>query len=105
MAPSQPHPPATVDTFEQWLAWVFDHPVAKPEWHWTDRTPHPTRIQALSYMITLFEAPEAPLQAYSDAQLNQGLWFLASNSCSEHFFSFTDPGLPEEERLRGVRAI
>jgi hypothetical protein len=72
---------------------------------WTERTPQPTRVQALSYMITLFEAPEAPLQAYSDAQLNQGLWFLVSNSCSEHFFAFADPGLPEEERLRGVRAI
>jgi hypothetical protein len=56
-------------------------------------------------MITLFEAPAGPLQAYSDAQVNQGLWFLTSNSCSEHFFAFTDPGLPEEERLRGVHAI
>ena len=105
MAPSQPHRPPRADTFEQWVAWVFDHPIAKPEWHWTDRTPHPTRVQALSYMITLLEAPEGPLQSYSDAQLNQGLWFLTSNSSSEHFYAFTDPGLPEELRLRGVRAI
>jgi hypothetical protein len=61
--------------------------------------------QALDYMIELFEAPAAPLQKFSDAQVNQGLWFLASNSCSDHFFAFTDLGLPEERRLRGVRAI
>jgi hypothetical protein len=98
----RPLPPAT---FEQWVTWVFDHPAGKPEWHWTDRTPRPTRGDALPYMIELFEAPEGPLRAFSDAQLNQGLWFLASNSCSEHFYAFTDLRLPEEQRLRGVRAI
>jgi len=105
MAPLRAHGSSSPATFEQWVGWVFDHPVAKPEWHWTDRTPRPSSAQALAYMTELFEAPTSPLQTYSDAQLNQGLWFLASNSCSEHFYAFTDLGLAEEERLRGVRAI
>jgi hypothetical protein len=105
MAPSQPHRPSPPATFEQWVAWVFDHPVGTPEWFWTDNTPRPTPAQALTYMTALFEAPEGPLRSYSDAQVNQGLWFLASNSRSDHFFAFTDPGLAEEQRLRGVRAI
>jgi hypothetical protein len=92
-------------TFEEWVAWVFDHPVENPEWYWTDDTPHPAPAQALAYMTALFEGPEQLPQVYSDAQLNQGLWFLASNSCSNHFFAFTDANLAEKERLRGVRAI
>jgi hypothetical protein len=105
MAVLHSDPSLPLGTFKQWVAWVFDHPVAKPEWHWTDRTPRPTQARALAYMIELFEAPEDPLRSYCDAQLNQGLWFLASNSCSEHFYAFTNLSLPEEQRLRGVRAI
>jgi hypothetical protein len=56
-------------------------------------------------MTALFEAPEQHLHRFSDAQLNQGLWFVASNSCSEHFFAFTDTALPEDQRLRGVSSI
>jgi hypothetical protein len=95
----------SANTLEEWVAWVFDHSVEKPEWYWTDNTPHPAPAQALAYMTALFEAPDALLRSYSDPQLSQGLWFLVSNSCSNHFFAFTDANLCEDQRLRGVRAI
>lgn len=25
--------------FDEWLAWVFDHPVADPAWHWDEGAP------------------------------------------------------------------
>jgi len=99
---SRPLPPAS---FEDWVRWVFDHPVTKPEWHWKDSLPRPRAEEALTYMTKLFEDPERHLHAYSDAQLNQGLWFLTSNSHSEHIYAFTNVTLPENQRLRGVRAI
>jgi hypothetical protein len=91
--------------FEQWVLWVFDHPVTKSEWHRTDSTPHPEPAKALAFMTELFETSESLLQDYSDAQINQGLWFLFSNAYSQHFYAFTDRSLPEEQRLRGVHSI
>lgn len=92
---------ASFDTFEGWVKWVFGHPFGKL----SERTPQPTSQQALAYMTMLFEQPQLVLNDYSDAQLNQGFWFLASNANSRHFYAFTDLRLPKADRLRGVRSI
>jgi hypothetical protein len=45
------------------------------------------------------------LARFSDAQLNQGLWYLVSNSCSDHMFSLIEPAVPMPIRLRVLRSI
>ena len=96
-------------TFEGWLAYVFDHPVEthRQEWYWdTDRdwweedTP-----EAVQFMTQAFENAAAVFEPYSDAQLNQGLWFLASNACSNHMFALMNESIPWPARARCVASM
>jgi len=91
-APPRADDPAA---FEEWLKWVFDHPVADvehKEWwwaepdadeggRWLDRPP----ITALTFVTRLFENPIGHLSPYSDAQIDQGLWFIVHTANSKHF--------------------
>jgi hypothetical protein len=78
-------------SFEDWIAYVFDHPVTDPAWHWDidrdywDELGQPAITVA--YLSRAFEDAHTMLAPFSDAQLHQGLWFLASNSCSNHMFA------------------
>jgi hypothetical protein len=93
-------------TFEQWLAYVFDHSVdeTKKAWYWDlDRdwwkeTPKET----IQFLTQAFENAEEIFKPFSDAQLNQGLWFIADNSCSNHMFALTDESVPWPEQKRCI---
>jgi hypothetical protein len=77
------------------------------EWYWADDAgwwkgpPHVT----VGYLTRAFENAADCLQPYSDGQVNQGLWYLASNACSEHMFAVMDEGVPWVERQRCLRAM
>ena len=106
MASPFPMGPTATAMFERWVNWVFDCPTSETESRLTgDDTEHPPVAQSLAFMTELFEGAESVLGAFTDAQVNQGLWFLASNAHSQHFYAFTDRSLPEEQRLRGVHSI
>lgn len=96
-------------TFEGWLAYVFDHPVeeGKKEWYWdidADEWDEPA-ADTIQFLTRAFENAAVVLQPYSDAQLNQGLWFIADNSCSDHMFALLDASLPWPARQRCIRSI
>lgn len=96
-------------TFEHWLSYVFDRPVAEPgqEWYWdaaANGWDEPA-AEALQFMTRAFEGAATLLEPYSDAQLNQGLWYLADNACSSHMFALFDPSLPWADRRRGLRSL
>ena|SRR5258708_4879503 len=99
----------TALSFEQWLAFVFDHPVdeSRLEWYfdpdsdWWDGPPQTT----VQYLTGAFENAANLLEPYSDAQLNQGLWYLASNACSNHMLALLDESVPWPERQRCLRAM
>ena len=56
-------------------------------------------------MTRLFEHAHDLLQPYSDAQLNQGLWFIASNACSNHIFALLDRDVSWTDRQRCIRSM
>src|SRR5947209_3269992 len=87
-------------SFGDWVRHVFDHPVTNPAWHWDIEadTPEPPAPKIVEYLKRLFENPEPVLAAYSDAQLNQGFWFLVDSSCSNHMFALIEPDVPWNER-------
>jgi len=91
-------------TFEQWLALVFDHPVdeLKNAWYWDiDRDQWDEDApETVAFLTQAFENSAELFQLYSDAQLNQGLWFLVSNACSSHMFALMDVSVPWTERQR-----
>ena len=95
--------------FEQWLTFVFDHPVAgqqrewywEPEADWWDGPPGLT----VEFLTRAFENAATRFEAYSDGQLNQGLWYLASNACSDHMLALLDEGVPWPPRQRCLRSM
>ena len=96
-------------TFDQWLTHVFDHPVdpMKLEWYWdpdADWWDGPA-AHTIEFLMRTFENSRDVLQPYSDAQLNQGLWYIVSNACSNHMFALTDSSVPWPARHRCVRSI
>ena len=97
-------------TFEEWLAYVFDHPVPVGQdkaWYWDfdadewDENP----ADVIRFLTQAFENVETVFQPYSDAQLNQRLWYIANNSCSNHMFALLDTSLPWPERQRCIYSI
>ena len=102
-------------TFDEWLKWAFDHPVAaqvKDEWwwhepdadeggRWLDRPP----IQALTFVTRLFENPLPHLSLYTDAQIDQALWFIVSETNSKHFKWLMDGRVDLSLRKRCIRSI
>jgi hypothetical protein len=97
----------TTATLEQWVAWIFDHPVGEPLWYddekadWWDGPASVT----LEYATRLFEDPAGYLETYSDAQLGQGFWFLASPEASAQLTTILIQQLPWAQRQRCLRAM
>jgi hypothetical protein len=86
-------------SFEGWLTYVFDHPVRVDNakaWYWDiDRDEwHEDPADAIRFMTQAFENAAEVFQPYSDAQLNQGLWFIVSSSCSNHMLALSDASVP-----------
>lgn len=95
-----------IPVFEDWLRWVFDHPVTDPAWHWgVDEWLEPPADVAIDYLTEVFEKPTEYLGRFPDDQANQGVNLLMSPACSSHFFAFLDAKVPIEKRLRGVRSF
>lgn len=94
-------------TFEQWLRYVFDHPVndSGREWYWEADWWDGPSAETVRFLTRAFENAGVLFQEYSEAQVNQGLWFVASNACSNHMFALLDRGLPWPARQRCVRSM
>ena len=96
-------------TFEQWLTYVFDHPAGdlNEAWYWeSDRDWwHEDPNDALRFMTRAFENAGEVFQPYSDAQLNQGLWFLVSNACSSHMLALLEASVPWSAQKRCIASF
>jgi hypothetical protein len=97
-------------TFEKWLTHVFDHPVPvsnENAWYWDiDRDWwEEDSPETVDFLTRAFEDAAVVLQPYSNAQLNQGLWFLASNACSSHMFTLMNESIPWAARRRCIESF
>ena len=94
-------------SLQNWIAHVFDHPVAEPAWHWSLDAPEwqdsPELIASL--IADTFERSGELLSPFSDAQLDQAFWFLINGSCSDFMFSLVDLTVPLATRLRALRSF
>lgn len=93
--------------YQEWINHLFDHPVADPEWHWDDdASAFLAEEPEIAELIELtFRNSGSDLQRFSDAQLNQGLWYLASTSCSDYFFALRSDRVSLERRLSAIASI
>jgi uncharacterized protein (UPF0147 family) len=94
-------------TLEQWVTYLFDHPVTDPAWHWSLDAPYiePGNLRTATLIADTFERAAELLSPYSGAQLNQGFWFLLSNAWSEYMYSLIDQTVPWNIRRRALRSI
>lgn len=91
----------------RWIEHVFDHPVADPEWHWAPDSPEwqESPGQVAMHIAETFEQAGHLLARFSDEQLNQGFWYLVSNSCSDFMYCLVEPEPPLALRLRALRSF
>lgn len=96
-------------TFNEWIIFIFDHPVAEPAWYWGSRGewdgPDLSETQIVHYLTRLFEEAGRLLRPFTDAQANQGLMLLVSGSCSDYMHSLRDQDVPLQDRLHGIQAM
>jgi len=91
-------------SFEQWVKAVFAHPVTANEWYWDCDFYEPDDATSVAYMTKLFCQPEL-LEEYLDDQVNQGLYFLISNSCSNHIFALYNESVPLQKRVACIESF
>ncbi len=95
-------------SFDEWIRYVFDHPITDPAWYWAgygfwDPTAEPSIT--VSYLTSLFANSVTWLSAFSDPQISQGLRYLVSNSLSDHMFALRDGRVPLQQRLKGLQSM
>ena len=93
--------------FEGWIEWVFAHPVTDPEWYLSETVERWTAspVTVVDYITRLFEEAPTHLEAFSDAQADQGLWFLAMGAFTEGLSLLWEDGVLESQRSRCLRSI
>ena len=75
----------------------------KPASDWWDEKARPQ--VTIKYLTRLFENPFDTLAPFTDAQVNQGLWYIADLSCSDYMYVLlTDNSVRESDRLRGIES-
>jgi len=94
-------------TLDEWIRYVFDHPVTETAWHWDVDATYLTLppAQAATLIAQTFERSAELLRPFTDAQLNQGFWFLVSNTCSNYMFCLTDKSVALPMRQRALRSF
>jgi hypothetical protein len=93
--------------FEHWVNWIFDHPVAEPEWYQDTNVEFwvASPVVKLDYITRLFESAPTCLRGFSDAQASEGLWFLASSIFSEELSHLYSEGVLRSQRQRCISSI
>jgi hypothetical protein len=100
-----------IKSFEDWVKYVFDHPVyeQKQQWYFEVDAPHwneeDNPAATVSYITQLFQNAADVCKPYSDAQLNQGFWFLVSNAGSNHMFTLLSNRVPVPDRERCIQSM
>lgn len=93
--------------YQEWLKFVFDHQASEPEWYFDIDAPEfdSTEDDDVELITDTFNRAHEDLKQFSDRQVNQGIWFLASPSCSSYMFSVRDGAVPVARRTAAIDSI
>lgn len=92
--------------YQEWLAHVFDHPVEKEAWHWGSEASFEGDEAAVAVLLEeTFTRSGSDLLHFTDAQVNQGLYYLARPSEGGFLDALSSGAVPLDLRLRGIRSI
>lgn len=93
--------------YQEWVSYVFDHPVNDPEWHFDIDAPtfEAGESEIAQLIDATFRHSGRDLLCFSDAQVNQGIWFLVSSSLSDYSFTLKDENVPLAVRLSAISSL
>ena len=98
--------------FDQWVDYVFDHPVTEPQWYFEVDQDGNSKDWwrggselIIDYCTRLFERPDDLSQRFSREQLAQGFWYIASAGASDYMLSLHDESVRWSERKRCIDSI
>ena len=91
----------------RWADFMFDRQVTTPKWYWVEDEPpdEPVPAEAVAFLAELFEDAGERLAPYTNAQLNQGFWYLLGSGASGLPLATHDPTVPVAPWVRCVRAF
>ena len=81
---------------QQWIAYIFDHPIASPEWYWSLDAPEwqGARVDIPALVADTFEHAAELLARFSDEQLDQGFLVPGWQYASGFYARTCGPGAP-----------
>lgn len=92
------------NSVRSFIEFLFDRPVPY-EWP-EERDAYPREPEQIALLIAeMFENSGRLLERFSDAQLDQGLWFVVSGDGSEFMFSLVEEKVPLAVRVRALRSF
>lgn len=65
---------------DEWVQYIFDNPAEDDSWRLQLDAPLVSDSNQLDYLTRLFENAASVLTPYSDAQVNNGLWFIGGSA-------------------------
>jgi hypothetical protein len=95
-------------SFEEWVKYVFDHPLTDPKWYFLDSDywdEEENSVLTLNYLTRLFENPLPYIAPYTHKQINDGLWFLNNPACSGHLCLLANPQISWDIRKCCIMAM
>jgi hypothetical protein len=95
--------------YQAWLKHIFDHEIKHPLPQWYFETDAPS-FEASDDEITelisqTFRNAGKDLTKYTDAQVDQGIWYLVSISGANFLNSLKSPEVPLKKRLEAIQNI
>lgn len=93
-------------TFSEWVTHLFDHRVIESPGFWEDweEWDGPAEI-IVDYVTQTFSQSGTLLSPFSDAQVNQGLWYLIDFSCSNYMVALQGEEVPVANRLSCIDSM
>ncbi|HET7623664.1 MAG TPA: hypothetical protein VFM25_00245 [Verrucomicrobiae bacterium] len=96
--------------YQEWLKHIFDHEVRGhllPYWYWDDDAPifEASDEEMVKLISQTFQNAGKDLAKYTDAQVDQGIWYLVGSSGSNFLHSLNSPKVPCEKRVEAIQNI
>jgi hypothetical protein len=90
-------------SYEEWIRFAFDHPVAKDSWYFSKELEFECdREKVIAYYTRLFLHPRPALAPYDDDRLEQGFWFILGTQLGDWIWY---PRIPLSLRIDCVSAM
>jgi len=107
----RPAPPAEPPPrYREWLTHIFDRPIADPPWYFPEDVMvdvhfHGAPAELAALFIHTMQRCKTDLAAFSDAQVDQGLYYMVNNSCSNISIDVKHESLSLDIRTSLLRSI